>query len=95
MSQNLYIVPLKCAPFRAPGVCKKKERGFRDNSEVKNLQERQVQSLGWQDRLEEGMTARSSITGWNILWSEEPSGMQYKGPQSQTLLSDGAHTDSV
>ena len=58
---------------------KKKERGFRDNSEGKKLQERQVQSLGWQDRLEEGMTTRSSIVGWNILWSEEPNGLQYKG----------------
>ena len=89
MSQNLDIVPLKCAPFQARGVYKRKtskkfrgasvkERGFPDGSEVKNLQERQVQSLGWQDRLEKGMTTPSSIVGWNILWSEEPSGLQYK-----------------
>ena len=38
---------------------------------VKNLsavQENWVQSLGWEDPLEEGMTTHSSILAWRILW---------------------------
>ena len=46
---------------------------------VKNLpamQETQVQSLGWEDPLEEGMAARSKILAWRIQWTEEPGGLQ-------------------
>ena len=42
---------------------------------VKNLpamQETQVQSLGWEDPLEEEMASHSSILAWEILWTEEP-----------------------
>ena len=45
---------------------------------LKNLlamQETQVQSLGWDDSLEEGMATHSSILAWRILWPEEPSGL--------------------
>ena len=31
-------------------------------------------SLGWDDPLKEGMTTRSSILAWRILWAEEPGG---------------------
>ena len=37
-------------------------------------QETWVQSLGWEDPLEEGMTTQSSILAWRILWTEEPGG---------------------
>ena len=30
-----------------------------------------VQSLGWEDSLEEGMATYSSILAWRILWTEE------------------------
>ena len=30
-----------------------------------------VQSLGWEDPLEEGMAAHSSMLGWRIPWREE------------------------
>ena len=40
-----------------------------------------VQSLGWEDRLEEGMTTHSSILVWRILWTEEPGGLQSIGSQ--------------
>ena len=43
---------------------------------VKNLpamQETWVQSLGWEDPLEEDMTTHSSILAWRIPWTEEPS----------------------
>ena len=42
---------------------------------VKNLPamwETWVQSLGWEDLLEEGMATHSSIMAWRILWTEEP-----------------------
>ena len=32
----------------------------------------QVQSLGWEDPLEEGMATHSSILSWRISWTEEP-----------------------
>ena len=31
-----------------------------------------VQSLGWEDPLEEGMATHSSIPAWIIPWTEEP-----------------------
>ena len=44
---------------------------------VKNLPamwETWVQSLGWEDPLEEGTAAHSSILAWRIPWTEEPVG---------------------
>ena len=35
-----------------------------------------VQSLGWEDPLEEGMTTHSSILAWRIPMEEEPGGLQ-------------------
>ena len=52
---------------------------------VKNLpamqetQETWVQSLGWEDPLEEGMATHSSILAWRIPWREEPGGLQSMG----------------
>ena len=49
---------------------------------VKNLpamQEPWVQSLGWEDPLEKGMAAHSSILAWRIPWTEEPGGLQSRG----------------
>ena len=34
-----------------------------------------VQSLGWEDPLEEGMATRSSTLAWRIPWTEEPGGL--------------------
>ena len=51
---------------------------------VKNLpamQETWVQSLGWEDPLEKEMAAHSSILAWEILWIEEPRGLQSMGLQ--------------
>ena len=39
------------------------------------MQETQVQSLGQEHPLEEGMTAHSSILAWRIPWIEEPVGL--------------------
>ena len=51
---------------------------------VKNLpemQETQVQSLGWDDPLEKGMATHSSILAWRIRWTEEPDKLQFMGLQ--------------
>ena len=43
------------------------------------VQETQVQSLGWEDPLEKGIAAHSSILAWRIPWTEEPGGLQSMG----------------
>ena len=46
---------------------------------VKNLlamRETQVQSLGQEDPLENGMATHSSILAWEIPWTEESGGLQ-------------------
>ena len=51
---------------------------------LKNLsakRETQVQSLGWEDLLEEEMATHSSILVWKILWTEEPGRLQSMGVQ--------------
>jgi len=45
---------------------------------VKNLpamQETQIQFLGWEDALKNGMATHSSILACIIPWTEEPSGL--------------------
>ena len=39
----------------------------------------QVQSLGWEDPLEEGMATHSSILAWRIPRTEETGGLQSIG----------------
>ena len=61
--------------------------GFPGGSAGKNppaVWEIWVQSLGWEDPLEEGMATHSSILAWRITWTEEPCGLQSTGLQSQT-----------
>ena len=40
-----------------------------------------VQSLGWEDPMEESMASHSSILAWRIPWTEEPGGLQLLGLQ--------------
>ena len=57
---------------------------FPGGSAVKNppaIQETQLQSLGQEDPLEEGMAAHSSILPGKISWTEEPGGLQSMGSQ--------------
>ena len=44
----------------------------------------QVQSLDWEDPLEEGMATHSSILAWRIPRTEEPDGLQFMGSQRVT-----------
>ena len=49
---------------------------------VKNLpamQETQVRSLGWEDRLEKEMATHSNTLAWKIPWMEEPGRLQSMG----------------
>ena len=48
------------------------------------MQETQVRSLGWEDPLDKGMATHSC----EIPEREEPGGLQSKGLQSHTQLSD-------
>ena len=43
------------------------------------MQETWVQSLGWEDPLEEEMATHSSILAWRTPWKEEPGGLQSMG----------------
>ena len=57
---------------------KKMTGGFPGGSVVKNspaIQETCVQSLGWEDPLEEGMATHSSILAWEIPRTEETGGL--------------------
>ena len=45
------------------------------------MQDTWVQSLGWEDPLEEGMATYSSILAWRIPWTEETGGLQFMGSQ--------------
>ena len=40
-----------------------------------------VQSLGWEDLLEEGTATHSRILAWRIPWTEESGGLQSIGSQ--------------
>ena len=56
---------------------------------VKNppaVQETQVQSLGWEDPLEEDMATHTRILAWRVSWTEEPAGLQSIGRKSRTQL---------
>ena len=66
-------------------------------SEVKNLpavEEIEVRFQGWEDPLEEGTAAHSSILTWSIPWTEEPGRLQSIRLQRQTWLKrlSTAHT---
>ena len=45
------------------------------------MQETQVWSLGQEDPLEKRMAIHSSILAWEILWTEESSGLPSMGSQ--------------
>ena len=52
-----------------------------DSTAMLEAQEPQVQSLGQEDPLEEGMATHFSIPAWRIPWTEEPGGLWSTGLQ--------------
>ena len=45
------------------------------------MQETRVRSLGQKNPLEDKMATPSSILVWEIPWTEEPGGLQFRGSQ--------------
>ena len=65
--------------------------GFLDGSDGKEpacqcrrQNEMEIQSLDWENPLEEDTAIRSSILTWRIPWTEEPGMLQSTGLQSWT-----------
>ena len=50
------------------------------------MQKTQVQSLGLEDPLEEGMATHSSVLAWRIPWTEEPGRLQSMGLQKLNTI---------
>ena len=48
---------------------------------MQETQEKWVQSLGWEDFLEEEMATQTSILAWIIPWTEELGGLLSMGSQ--------------
>ena len=48
---------------------------------LQEVKETWVQSLGWEDPLEEERATHSSILAWRIPWAVEPDGIQSMGSQ--------------
>ena len=46
---------------------------------MQETEETPVQSLGWEDPLEDGMATHSSVLAWRIPWTEEPARLQSIG----------------
>ena len=53
------------------------------------MQEMQIQSLGWEDPLEEEMATHSSILVWKIPWTEEPGGLRSVDSERDTTVQLG------
>ena len=58
---------------------------------MQEMQEMRVQSLGWEDPLEEGTATHSSILGWRIPWTEEPGGYSPWGCQESDTTEAAEH----
>ena len=65
------------------------DSGKRIHLPMQEMQDMQVQSLGWEDPLEEEMVTHSSVLAWEIPQTEEPGGLQsMRSQKSWTRLSD-------
>ena len=78
----LVFVPAFCLPqahihvFSGIILCAQSFPGVSDGKQSACNVETQVQSLGQEDPLGEGMATLSSILAWRIPWTEEPGGLQ-------------------
>ena len=55
----------------------------------------QVQSLGWEDPLEEDMATHSSSLAWRILWTEEPGGLRTTGSKESDMAELTLHAQAM
>ena len=64
------------------GYLEKMDDGYgflRNRFPPPTMEEMRVQSLGWEDSLEEEMATHSRILAWRIPWTEEPGRLQSVG----------------
>ena len=64
---------------------------------IKNLlakRETWFQSLGWEDRLEEGVATHSSFLAWRSPWTEKPGGLVH-GVAKESDTTEQLSTTSV
>ena len=54
--------------------------------------EMRVQSLCWEDPLQEGMATHSSILVWRIPWTEKPGGLQSIGSKESDMTEVTEHS---
>jgi len=59
---------------------------------MQEIQETQVQSLGWEVLLEKKMTTNSSILSWKISWGEEPGRLQFMEGHKESGITERKHT---
>ena len=53
----------------------------------------QIQSLSWEEPLEEGMATHSSILAWRIPWTEEPHARAtVRGGRKESDTTEATHT---
>ena len=48
---------------------------------MQEMQDTQVESLGWEDPLQKELIIHFSVLAWSIPWTEEPARLPSKGPQ--------------
>ena len=51
---------------------------------LSTMRETRVRFLGGEDLLEKEMATHSTILAWKIPWIEEPGGLQFMDPESDT-----------
>ena len=56
------------------------------------IQETWVQSLGWEDLLEEDMATYYNIPAWRVPWAEEPAGLHSMGSHRSDTPEVTEHT---
>ena len=59
---------------------------------MQEMQVVQVQSLGQEDPLQEGMVTHSIVLAWRIPWTEEPAGCSPWGHMELITTEDGVLT---
>ena len=70
--------------------------GVKNPHAMQEMQETQVQSLSWEDPLEEEMATHFSIFAWEIPWTKQLGGVQSMGSQKNWIrLSDQPTTKTV
>ena len=58
---------------------------------MQEMQGIQVQSLGQEDPLEEGMATHSSVLGWRISWTEEAGSLRFMGCKELNISETTKH----